>query len=86
MEKPLAALPHPYNLSFWDEPNFVLELDSANTTLFALANEASYKISLADKTPKPISPAAEFSVSKSDEYRYLLDYVWKTNASSRSSI
>ena len=77
-EKPLAALPHPYNLSFWDEPNFVLELDSANTSLFALANEASYKISLADKTPKPISPAAEFSVSKSDEYRYLLDYVWKT--------
>ena len=77
-EKLLTSIPHPRNLSFWDDPQFSLIPDPSGTSLFIMALRKASKLGIADGKSKPIAPAAEFSVNKSSEYAYLFEYVWKT--------
>jgi len=82
-EKLVNSIPHPRNLSFWDDPQFSLVLDKkTGNSLFVLALRKANKINVAP-TPefgkmKPVAPNAEFSVNKTSEYTYLFEYVWKT--------
>ena len=77
-ERTLASIPHPRNLSFWDDPQFSIVPDAAGTSLFITALRKASKLGIADGKMKPITPSAEFSVNKSAEYAYLFEYVWKT--------
>lgn len=77
-EKLIASIPRPRNMTYWDSPSFSLIPDKAGTSLFVLADQKIYKITIADGKMKPVTPAAEFSVDMTDEKLYLFEHVWKT--------
>ncbi|HPG36039.1 MAG TPA: S41 family peptidase [bacterium] len=77
-DKLIASIPRPRNLSYWEKPEFSIILDKTGSSLFAVADNRTYKITVADGKMKPLAPAAELSVNFQDEKFYLFEHVWKT--------